>query len=128
MTPADFRARFPEFASDTLFPDSQIEFWFSIAEQVVSEKRWGKLREQGMALFVAHNLMLGVQAQAAAASGGVPSALGSAISSKSVGSVSVSYDNGMGAEDGGGQWNMTSYGRRYIDLVRTLIGQGCYQL
>lgn len=128
MTPADFRAHFPEFASDTLFPDSQIEFWSGVAEQVVSERRWGKLREQGMELFIAHNLMLGVQAQAAAAAGGVPTGLNGAVSSKSVGSVSVSYDNGLGAEDGAGHWNQTSYGRRYIDLVRTLIGQGCIQL
>ena len=124
IAPADFRQHFPEFVSTELFPDSQVEFWAALAEELLSPERWGKLLPYGQELFIAHNLMLGVGAIQTAAAGGIPSAEGTlAVSSKSVGSVSVSYDTGSAMDAGAGHWNQTVYGRRYIDLVRRQIGR-----
>lgn len=126
---ATFRQQFPEFQNATLFPDEQIAFWASLAIKLISKSRWGDLYEHGQALFIAHNLMLGVYAQAEAAAGGVPQAQPTGtVTSKKVGDVQVNYDAGSNTmEPNAGHWNKTAYGQRYINLVR-LIGQGCYQL
>lgn len=53
MTPAAFKALFPEFASA---PDAIVQSRITWAEVRTPEDVWGEHREQGLALLVAHLL------------------------------------------------------------------------
>lgn len=127
VTPASFREHFPEFVSAAIFPDGQITYWLSIAAIRLSACRWAELLDHGAELFVAHNLVLSAQAARSAAGGGVPGQAAGPTASKTVDKVSVSYDTGATSIEGGGDWNLTSYGRRFLQVAR-LIGAGGVQL
>jgi hypothetical protein len=45
------------------------------------------------------------------------------VSGENAGQVSVSYDTTAGIEPDAGQWNLTSYGIRFIGLARLLGAQ-----
>lgn len=122
-----FRADFPEFADTLRFPDSTISFWSGMGEQLISTDRFGGLYVQALELFTAHNITLAAGNVAASSGGGLPGGASGAIASKTVGSVSVSYDNANAILPNAGHWNQTVYGRQYIQLAR-LIGTGCVQL
>ena len=126
MDNAQFRADFPEFASTTDYTASMLDFWASVAAELVSVSKWGNLYNQGISLFVAHNLAL-QRRNMNAASGGIPGSQTGMLASKAVGRVSVGYDNGNVALDNGGQWNLTTYGMQYLQLAR-MIGVGGVQL
>lgn len=126
MDNAQFRTDFPEFASTTDYTGSMLDFWSSIAAELVSLDKWGNLYNQGISLFVAHNLVL-QRKNMNAASGGVPGTGTGMLASKAVGRVSVGYDNSNVALDNGGQWNLTTYGMQYLQLAR-MIGVGGVQL
>lgn len=125
---AQFRQHFPEFGDTVRYPDPQIEFWSSIGEICLIEDRWKTLYAQGMELFVAHNITMATQNLDVADAGGDPgSAASGPVQSKTVGSVSKSYDSQAIAEQNAGQWNATSYGRTLIRLAR-MIGVGAHQV
>lgn len=127
MDVALFRADFPEFADSVRFPSSTITLWSNLGEQLISADRFGSTFTQAVELFTAHNAVLAAGNVSSTAAGGMPGQTGGIVSSKAVGSVSVSYDTASAMETGAGHWNQTTYGRQYIRLAR-LIGQGCYQL
>lgn len=127
MTPSQFRQDFPEFADTTQYPDSSINFWLTVATQLVNPARWGVLTDQGIELCTAHHLVLAARDAQAAAVGGIPGQMTGPLSSKSVDKVSASYDTGAATVDDGGFWNLTSYGVRYLTLARTM-GAGGFQL
>lgn len=127
LTADAFRVLLPEFKDTTVWPDVTINAWIGIAIQFVDPIRWGSAGPLGTALYIAHNLVLGAQAAAAVAGGGVPGASSGVIASKSVGPLSKSYDTTLGTLDGIGSWNLTSYGVRYQQLLR-LFGAGGVQL
>lgn len=127
VTTSSFRQSFPEFGSDETFPDDQLSFWIGAAGTLLSADRWGALLDLGTILFVAHNVAIGARDAAAAAKGGVGGASGGVVASKSVDKVSVSYDTGAATIDGGGAWNTTAYGVRYLQLAR-MVGVGGVQL
>ena len=126
MDVAQFRLDFPEFADDAVYTDSMIGFWDGIAQKMVDVTRWGDLYSQGIALFVAHNIALQARNVAGSGSGGSGFVTG-AVSQKSVGDVSVSYDNNIAKLDNAGQWALTIYGQQYLQLAR-MIGAGAVQL
>lgn len=113
-----FRAHQPEFADVARFPDALLTWWASIGESRLSADRFGTLYSHAVEVFVAHNLKL--VTDGATTTGG-------AVSSKTVGSVTVSYDTAGAMLPGAGHWNQTVYGRQFAQLFR-LIGQGCIQL
>lgn len=125
-TPATFHIAFPEFQDGSRYPDSTIAFWLNIATGLVDPERWGDTYELGLYLVTAHNLVLAARSADLAARGGYPGAAG-LLSSKSVGGVSVSYDTGSIAQENAGQWNLTTYGNRYIGFAR-LFGMGGVQI
>ncbi|CAM2295246.1 DUF4054 domain-containing protein [Ralstonia mannitolilytica] len=127
MTPADFRATFPEFSDTTKYPDASIEFWMGIAVSLVNPDRWGVLTDQGVSLVTAHHLVMGQRDQAAAAVGGAPGEVKGPTASKSVDKVSVSYDTGAVALSDAGFWNLTTYGVRFMTIARAM-GAGGMQL
>ncbi|MBB4017377.1 hypothetical protein GGR16_002406 [Chelatococcus caeni] len=127
MDVATFRQTFPEFSSETTYPDAQITFWLGLGEKLLNACRWGDVLDYALALFAAHNLVLEAQAQRTAAAGGIPGQSSGATSSKTVDKVSVSYDVNAGIVAGAGHWNLTTYGTRFIDLVM-MFGAGGIQL
>lgn len=127
VTASSFRADFPEFTSTVVFPDATVAFWLGLAGKLLSVDRWGDLLDYGTELFVAHNLVLSARDQKAVSNGGIGGSGAGITSSKTVDKVSVSYDTANAAIDGAGNWNLTTYGTRYIQLAR-MVGAGGVQL
>lgn len=127
MVIADFRADFPEFADTAVYPDAQLTFWATIAENQLIECRWGNIWPQAVMLYVAHEVTLSATAKAAADAGGVPGQNGGIQTSKQVGNVSVGYDASSISEKDAGWWNLTNYGKQLFHLIR-LYGAGCVQI
>lgn len=116
------RDRFPEFKDQTVYSDEMIEFWGEIANRLLNKCRWGNMLDLAAMLFVAHHLVLEKQAADVAKRGGTPGQIG-VLTSKSVGSVSASYDLSRVTFEGAGHWNMTTYGVRFYQLLR-MFGAG----
>ena len=132
VTPATFRQSLPEFASTTVYPDSAITYWVSVASLMVSSEVFGDAYDTVVTNLVAHNLTLEAKAQQEATAGGGTVTGGSGlIASKTVGSVSISYDNASGNTSTAGKpdafYNQTLYGRRYLQM-RNLFSKVGYQL
>lgn len=122
-----FRTAFPEFSDTTIYPNTQITFWAALAEKLVRPCVWGTVAPQGVQLYVAHELVLASQNAKAAQVGGSPGQSGGIANSKTVGSVTVSYDSTSTAEKDAGYWNLTNYGKQFIRLAR-IFGAGAIQL
>jgi len=122
-----FRLAFPEFADTTVYTTAQITFWAGLAEQLVLPSVWGTCYDQGIQLYVAHEITLAAQNAKAAASGGVPGTSGGVANTKTVGSVTVGYDSQATSEKDAGWWNLTNYGRQFIRLAR-IFGAAAIQL
>lgn len=109
-----FRNMFPEFSNVT---DSRALFFFDLAKNRMSEKRWGKLYKEGILYLSAHLLFVrwgkdGNTAQ----SGGAKQE----VTSKSIGKLS----KGMASANSGkytdaGDLATTTYGRLYWDLLKS---------
>ena len=122
-----FRTEFPEFADTTVYPTTQITFWAGVAELMVLESVWTTMRTAGVKLYVAHEITLAAQNAKAGKTGGVPGTAGGTANSKTVGSVSVSYDTTSTSEKDAGWWNLTIYGKQFIRLAR-IFGAAAIQL
>jgi hypothetical protein len=122
-----FRSAFPEFTDTTKYSSASLEFWAVIAESQVRQCVWQDLYTQGVMLYVAHEITLAAQNQLAAQVGGSPGQQGGIANSKTVGSVSVGYDSQSNVEKDAGYWNLTNYGKQYINLSR-ILGVGSIQL
>ncbi|SRR5258708_36069694 len=127
MDIATFRADFPEFGSAPNFPDAGVTFWLTLGGKLLDPCRWGNLLDQGLELFVAHNLVLERQAQKSAATGAAPGVPTGPVSAKGVDKVNISYDTTAAMEPDAGHWNLTIYGVRYVRLVN-MVGAGGMQL
>lgn len=127
LTPAAFRDQFPVFTSTTTYPDPEIQFWIDLAIKLHSAERWGDLLDYGISLFVAHNLSLEFSSNAAAAAGQAPGQVVGALSSASVDKVSYSRDASSAMDPKNGHWNLTTYGLRWVRLVR-MVGAGPVQI
>lgn len=123
-----FRELQPGFGDSSVYTDEAIGLYLTLAASMLDPNRWYDWRPLGMALMVAHWLSLDAREVAIAKRGGIPGqgAIG-ILSSKSIGSVSASYDVSSGSETDAGQWNMTTFGRRYIHMAR-LVGMGGVQI
>jgi Protein of unknown function (DUF4054) len=127
MDPNKFRLDFPEFDNATVYPNTFLLFWSTVAAQLIDANRWASLYTQGVELFVAHNVALQQAGIATAANGGIPGGANGVLSAKTVGNVSINYDNADVMLPNAGHWNQTTYGRQYLQLAR-LLGSGCVQL
>lgn len=131
ITPATFRADFPEFAAVGPYADRVIAYWIAISAFFFNTDLWGTgatvatappttIYDFGVELFVAHHLAIDRRNAMAAAAGGVPGEATGPVSSKSVGQVSISYDTGASAVKDADFWNLTVYGQQYIRLARQI--------
>lgn len=127
MDIAAFRTRFPEFSNTVTYPDAFITPWANVAEKLVVEDVWGECYNYGVMLYVAHELTLQRVNVAASQVGGTPGLSGGIANSKTVGSVSVSYDSVTASEKDAGWWNLSNYGKQFIRLAR-IFGAGVNQL
>ncbi len=127
VTIARFRSDFPAFSNAETFPDEVINFWLMVAKCQVNGGPWGNMWSVGVELYVAHHTVIDVRNQGEVAVGSLPGLTRGAISSESVGPVSLSYDTAGSAEEGAGHWNLTTYGTRYINLVQQM-GAGPVQI
>ena len=127
MVIADFRTNFPEFSDTTRFPDSQLTFWSTIAEQMLNQCAWTTMWANGVFLYVAHEITIASQNVATASIGGSPGQSGGIANSKAVGGVNVAYDSVTQSEKNAGFWNRTTYGQQLYRYIR-LFGAGSIQL
>ena len=125
MTPAEFRLLYPEFISGS-YTDPMVQRWLSMAVLRLDANRWDQLLDEGMALFVAHNLILSGPVAGQPGVGGVSGQAG-IVSSKSVSKVSVGYESSAVALDQAGNYNLTRYGRDFWMLSQS-VGIGGIQL
>lgn len=123
-----FREVMPAFSADIL-PDAVLQYYIDMANSVVLEARWHSLWKEGMRLYVAHyaTLYLGVP-EAGASRQSIANAgkTQGGITSKTVGPVSVGYDNGQAATSdltGWGAWKLTTYGVQFATLAK-MVGKG----
>lgn len=122
-----FRKTFTEFQDASRFPDTQLTFFGTIATAQIDDSRWDTMAINGVMLYVAHEITLWDRDKRAADAGGTPGQSSGPINSKTVGSVTASYDTQQAAEKDAGWWNLTTYGKQFIRLAR-LFGAGCVQL
>lgn len=122
-----FRTQLPEFANTVTYPDQMIEFWAALAQAQVRSCVWKTQWLMGVSLYTAHEITLAAQNAKAAAAGGMPGTSGGVANTKTVGSVTVGYDQTTTTEKDAGYWNLTNYGRQFIRLAR-IFGAGAIQL
>ena len=123
MDIALFRGNFVEFTDPIKYPDEMLTFWADIGERLTSIDRYGDIYPHAVNLFVAHNISIAARSGSAS----VPGLPRGALSSKTVGSVSMSYDTSSAMTPGAGHWNLTTYGAQYARLAQ-LFGAGVLQL
>lgn len=128
----DFFAVYPHFQGLDKLPRRIVEMYIMFANEVVNIDRWGKQWFLGMCLFVAHFCavyLMSVEEENSSAEQVIAiSQTKGLISSKSVGSVSVSYDFSYAVQDidTWGQFNLTIYGNQYVSLARLMSKGGMY--
>ncbi len=123
ITAAQFRGNFPEFMNQAVYPTSEVDFYLNLGTLLLNIERWGNLFDFGQQLFVAHNLALEFTAKKNAATGGNPGEVAGPKTAASVDKVSYSRNPGLVMNPANGHWNLTTYGLRYINLVK-LVGAG----
>lgn len=127
VTIAAFRTKLQSFSDSNTYPDWMVQFWLDAADMFTNEQRWGDARPFGICLYVAHFISVDALMAQEVALGGVGGLRSGAISSESGDKVSVTYDLTGTAEEGGGHWNQTVWGKRYIHMAR-LMGMGGLQV
>ena len=129
ITPASFRVDFSEFASTVTYTNASIAYWINFATLLINPELFGgpaatatnppaTLYDILVELLAAHNLVLEQPAQKAAQNNGVPGLTTGPVSSKHVGPASVSYNVGAGIDPDDGQYNLTIYGTRFVNLYK----------
>lgn len=127
VTTASFRGAFPAFASTTLYPDPQVQFWLDLSLLMQDANRWSTWIDYGTQLFTAHNLVLEYQSNKAGAAGQKPGEIQGPVTSGSVDKVSYGRNPGPAMDPTAGHWNLSTYGLRYVKLLR-MIGAGPVQV
>ena len=99
-----------------------------MAHSIVKEARWHKLWPEGMRLFIAHFVTLYLSTPQAGATVDELISAGKvqgAVTSKQVGSISVSLDVSQATNDltGWAAWKLTTYGIQFVTFAR-LMGKG----
>ena len=118
LTVATFRAMFPAF-TEAIHAEGRVQFWLDLSAKLLKADRWGNLYDNGQGFYVAHNLTLERQASANGGNEGAPGL----VTGKSVGPVSKSYTQQDVTFSGGGNFNLTWWGREYLKLAR-MVGAG----
>lgn len=125
VTVAKFRQDFPEFADVTKLSDATIQFNLNMAYLLLTERWDSTIIDLGAELFAAHQLVLSMRNQRTVSIGGIPGQTG-IIASKTVGGVSVAYNNLNAFMADWGYFNLSDYGTRFAFLAN-IVGMGGFQ-
>lgn len=117
MTPLEtFRMMAAEFEQT---PDETVKKWITLAEPLVSKKRFGSLYAQAVALIAAHKMKLAGLGESGVA--GVP-VNGGGISSYTEGGTSVSFNTSQQTNIvADAEYGLTNYGTQFLSLRRSCI-------
>ena len=126
VTPTTFRAAFPAFNSQTIYPDGQIDFYLGLGQKLQNTERWGDLFDYGLQLFTAHHLSLDYASNKAGQLGQKPGEIEGPVTNGSVDKVSYGRDPSSALNPKDGHWNLTQYGIRYVKLIK-MVGAGPMQ-
>lgn len=113
-TTAEFRARFPEYASDPP-TDATIAIYIADANLFVDETAWGAKYNLGVMYCAAHLLALALES-----AGGSAGGVSGAVASRTVDGTSISYTNAQPKDQSEAWYNSTIYGQRYLNMRATL--------
>lgn len=129
ITIAQFRTALKAFEDSAKYPDSDLQFWLNVADAQILPRaeRWGNLLESGIQMFVAHYITVDALMLAEGRMGGPMGLRPGAIASEGGDKVNVSFDMTSVAEEGGGHWNQTIWGKRFYRLSR-MVGAGPVQV
>lgn len=108
-----FRTLFPAFAETNT---AAIALYLRLAEKKISRCAFGGDTDYARMLWTAHVMTVNSAAGESSTAGAAP--FGGAVASKSVGSMSISYDTGGTAETDAGWYNLTPYGKQLFHLMR----------
>ena len=129
MDIAQFREAFPQFTA-SLAPDTRVQFHLPGAGKLLPATRWDELLEQGLGLYVAHQLTLELEAlKSQDGTGGIDAAAGPVTAeTKTVGSMSHAVTRAGASGQGSalvnaGQYNNTIYGQQLWQLMQ-IVGAG----
>lgn len=117
MTPLEtFRLMAAEFEQT---PDETVEKWITLAEPLVSKKRFGSLYAQAVALLAAHKMKLAGLGESTM--DGLP-LNGGGVSSYSEGGTSVSFNTSQQTNTAAdAEYGLTNYGTQFLSLRRSCI-------
>lgn len=119
FTIAEFRARFPQFASATTYPDTLIDSVIQEAERRINFTFFGSRADDAWRYLTAHLLAT----TGTAAVGASSSMASSGVRSVTAGSVSISYGETSSSSSGSStRFDSTAYGREYQALIKLLGG------
>lgn len=113
VTPAIIREVLTEFAEVSA---TRIQLFLDFAATQINVCAWGNKADQGLIYLTGHFLKLDLDnANGGAAAG--------PVSQEAVGQVSASYQIGESFSDS--EFGVTSYGRRYLELRKTVFACRC---
>ncbi len=105
--------------------DDTVLQWAELTAPLVSQKRFGKLYEQGVALLTAHRMkMAGVSGgQTEAGSSGLQMGIADTlrVASYSEGSTSISFNSAVSAGASDAELALTEYGVQFMNLRSMVI-------
>ena len=116
ITPADLKIRYPEFAD---IDDPRIQFFIDDAILELDVNRWGDYYDKGLAALTAHFLINALKTQTVL---GAATIVGN-VSSRSVGSVSTSFNAPVADGSNTAYYQTSKYGQEYLRLLN-IIGSG----
>jgi len=111
LTVAEFKARFSEF---NVAAESEITALIEDTLDVFDQERWGSLYKRGHSLYLAHLLSL----RALQVAGNIAGQ--DSVTQKTVDQVSASMSVRMPTNANEAFFNGTSYGREYLNLLRSV--------
>ncbi len=107
-------------------PDEEVQIYISLAEPLVSKKKFGKLYEQAVAYVAAHKMKMNGMGTAALAGGiSIGDMAGYSSISISEGEASMSFASSQGNSSGSisadVEYGLTLYGKQFLQLRKNCI-------
>ena len=113
---AIIRATMGEFSD---VPDDTVKTFISLAEPLISKKRFGKMYPQALAYLAAHKMKMSGLGKSIGI-GSIGDTIG--LSSVSEGETSVSFSNNQaGNTTADSEFGLTVYGMQYLQIKRKCI-------
>jgi len=105
-------------------PDEEVQVYISLAEPLVSKKKFGKLYEQAVAYLAAHKMKMNGMGTVLAGGISIGDMAGYSSISISEGETSISFSssqsNGSGSS-ADAEYGLTTYGNQFLQLRKNCI-------